>query len=510
MQLKLHEAIQIARLVLGEASSVALREELSQNERRAAIENALRAGQGKDQRVWVRDVYSDFVVYEVTEGDTFTMTPDLYKRNYRIEASGKVTLGDPAKVKAVTSYELIAESGDPVQEAGRVLSSKNERALLDACEALAQADKTIRTVLSQLGGQQPDSPPMDGGEGEPMDGCESATLELLGDTVPLVERAMGKDGSVLVKLIQPGWGSSGFYPEEVLKRDGPATFTAGTKMYANHPTAMEEAERPEGDVGNLAAVLSEDAKWLDEGPKGKGLYARAKVFSDHATMVQEKGPFIGVSIRARGKAREGEAQGRRGRIIEKITDRQSVDFVTEAGAGGAVLLSESARTSAPAHNVSQETLMTEQEIKALREAKENAEAKNATLMERLVKTETAQARLSEALLLREAKDFALAQLSKLDIPELTRQRVASSMAKDPPIKEGKLDEVTFAPLIEAEARREMAYIAKVTGSGQVRGLGSTGLGADLTLEEANKLLGSELQRLGLEPATASRAAAGRS
>jgi len=40
-----------------------------------------------------------------------------------------------------------------------------------------------------------------------------------------------------IKLIAPGKGSSAFYPAEVLKRDGPQVFKAGTHVYLNHPTA---------------------------------------------------------------------------------------------------------------------------------------------------------------------------------------------------------------------------------------------------------------------------------
>jgi len=43
-----------------------------------------------------------------------------------------------------------------------------------------------------------------------------------------------------------------------------------------------------------------------------------------------------VSIRAMGKANPGEAEGRKGSVVESLTHARSVDFVTFAGAGGAV------------------------------------------------------------------------------------------------------------------------------------------------------------------------------
>jgi hypothetical protein len=45
---------------------------------------------------------------------------------------------------------------------------------------------------------------------------------------------------------------------------------------------------------------------------------------------------IGVSIRAFGEIEQGEAEGREGPIITRLTEGRSVDFVTQAGAGGKV------------------------------------------------------------------------------------------------------------------------------------------------------------------------------
>ena len=58
-------------------------------------------------------------------------------------------------------------------------------------------------------------------------------LEMKSGVVPLIE-GKGKNSIVPIKIIQPGWGSSGYYPKDVLERDGPNVFTKGTKMYINH------------------------------------------------------------------------------------------------------------------------------------------------------------------------------------------------------------------------------------------------------------------------------------
>src|SRR5262249_2852517 len=134
----------------------------------------------------------------------------------------------------------------------------------------------------------------------------------------------------------------------VLRRDGPKVFRAGLHQYANHPTRAEEADRPERDVRDLWSVLTTDAEYLENGPKGPGLYADVKVLPAFAPYAEALAPHIGCSIRARGRASTGEREGRKGPIIEALVQGRSVDWVTVPGAGGgAVELFEAARAGAP-------------------------------------------------------------------------------------------------------------------------------------------------------------------
>jgi len=153
----------------------------------------------------------------------------------------------------------------------------------------------------------------------------------------------GKPGRFLVQLIDPGWGTSGYYSPEVLEAAGKGqVFPAGTQMYLDHPTESEEYERPERSLRDLAAVLTENAYW-----DGSALVAEAAVFGAYREVLAEMKDAIGVSIRASAKVTEGgTAEGRRGRIIDELVEAQSVDFVTKAGRGGKVLqVLESARAN---------------------------------------------------------------------------------------------------------------------------------------------------------------------
>jgi hypothetical protein len=137
------------------------------------------------------------------------------------------------------------------------------------------------------------------------------------------------------------WGASGYYSRKVLERDA-AVFGPGTLMYFDHPTPAEEADRPERSVRDLAAKIVSTPKY-----EGDGLYADIEVFAHAAPIVEALADSIGLSIRAAGTAEYGEAAGRSGMIVTSLTEGYSVDFVTQAGAGGRlVALLESARHTA--------------------------------------------------------------------------------------------------------------------------------------------------------------------
>jgi hypothetical protein len=192
----------------------------------------------------------------------------------------------------------------------------------------------------------PDKDPADMPEGIK----ESALDELDSDLLPLVEAVIGRDGVMPIKIIAPGWGSSGYYSEEVLKRDGPRVFSEGLHMFLDHPTRSEEVERPERSVRDLAAELVTPARWVDDDPHGPGLYAEARVHEPYREFLADLAPNIGTSINAVGKAAPGEAEGKDGRIIQTIEYASSVDFVTTAGAGGLIPLYEAARAAKVHHD----------------------------------------------------------------------------------------------------------------------------------------------------------------
>lgn len=182
-----------------------------------------------------------------------------------------------------------------------------------------------------------------------LDEAEPATACNLTEQVSLTEamtgvgdmQAVGK-GRYRVLLIRAGQGSSGYYYPEVLRRDGPKIFPAGTRMYMDHPTLTERAERPEGSTLNWASVTTTDPVW---DPVEKGLVAEVEVFPHWRSVLNpEYAKHLGLSIRATGTVESGEVDGQRTLIVTSLDEGTSVDWVTQAGAGGRVLqLIESAR-----------------------------------------------------------------------------------------------------------------------------------------------------------------------
>jgi len=400
-----------------DASAVLLEAELSHNQQRQAVAKALRASM-TGTYCYVEDMYDTWLVYSCYDRDG--ETDQLYKVAYVIDDAGTVTFGPATAVVARTVYEPVA------------------------------------TMHESVG-------------------------ELLGDYVPLVEAAVRRDGTVPIKVIAPGWGSSGYYPADVLERDGPKVFAKGLHAYWNHPTASEEAERPERDLRDLAGVLESGARWEANGVAGPGLYADLKVMPAFAGSVEALHEHIGMSIRASGRATIGEAEGRTGAIIQEIVLADSVDFVTKAGAGGQVLaLFEAARgaptraahpaggvTGDPIPSVQEEPHVNEQEARELRES-------NTQLT-------TEVSRLREALMLREARELVTARLAThKELSEPTRQRLLESLSKQPRLKDGAIDTQAFEQAIDEAVTREIEYLATVMGSGRIAGMGSS----DTTLEES--------------------------
>ncbi len=130
------------------------------------------------------------------------------------------------------------------------------------------------------------------------------------------------------------WGSSAYYPAEVLERDGSRVFHAGVQMYADHQKESEKWDQPERSIDRLVGSLASDATYEAEGEEGPGLYANVEFYESFVNRVNELKEDVGLSINATGLTEDAEMAGRYGPVLVGLLAADSVDVVTRAGAGG--------------------------------------------------------------------------------------------------------------------------------------------------------------------------------
>jgi hypothetical protein len=270
-----------------------------------------------------------------------------------------------------------------------------------------------------------------------------------------------------IKLISPGRGSSGYYGPDVLKKAAESkVFKAGTQMFWNHDTDAEESARPEGDLNRLAAVTTTDAKWDEAGKDGPGLYARAKVFSDYADKVKEKGPHIGLSIRAGGDRDEAaKAPDGKPRVITALRNAASVDFVTKAGRDGKIFTESSTHEGED---------MDKNEVLALiKESQAPLLAENKSLREMLA-TVRAPALIN-------------AHLADIRLPDPVKAKIVEALAcAIPTDAAGAVDQAKLKTLVEAKATEWAEMLGQIGYNANPAALGKRISEADV-LKDAEAL-----------------------
>jgi len=302
-------------------------------------------------------------------------------------------------------------------------------------------------------------------------------IKLDSDIIPLEESDI-KEVNIPIKIIQPGWGSSGYYSAKLLENSA-SKYKAGTLMFWDHPKESEEHDRPERSLRDLAGVLISEGTFKEDGKAGMGIYALCKPFPEFRTNIISMGKHIGISHVARGLSEQGEAEGRKGHIIKSINEVASVDFVTVAGAGGQVVsLFESAKNGGAEETIKQQEERMEKELK---EAQDQLKLKDDELAKEKVAREAAEKKVKE-------NDVRLAEVAKKemaekvaaitktvlvevkDLPEVSKSKIIV----EPIIKEdGTLDEIKVKESINARVVAERNYLAELSKAGSVHGMGDT-------------------------------------
>lgn len=134
----------------------------------------------------------------------------------------------------------------------------------------------------------------------------------------------------------------------------------------------------------------------------------------------------------------------------------------------------------------------------------------ATLQNTADEAKAENARLAEALALRDAKDLVGAALAKIELPEATKKRLVEGLPKRATLKEGKLDSEAFEKVIEEAVKEEVAYLTETLGLGNIKGLGGSGdPEEELDESKVEEELGKSFEAMGLSEKKAKVAAKGR-
>jgi hypothetical protein len=145
-----------------------------------------------------------------------------------------------------------------------------------------------------------------------------------------------KPGRMVVRLIKAGWSlNSNHYGANVLREAAASrAWSKGTACYIDHASDQEEQDHPSGSIKNLAAVLTEDARW-DEA--SQSLVAEVRLFAPWRETLTDMAEHIGMSIRAWVTGEHGEVDGHEGFVVQRVEAGRSVDFVTVPAAGGGII-----------------------------------------------------------------------------------------------------------------------------------------------------------------------------
>lgn len=270
-----------------------------------------------------------------------------------------------------------------------------------------------------------------------------------------------------VQLIRPGWGNSKdnhYYPAEVLKRD--AHVFEGKKMYTTDHREGEKSERTE--VSMIEAIEG----FADDGSPIARVNVFDPAFAEKVRNRQKAGVLdkLECSVLGAGTARPFELDGRKGKLVESITDAESVDWVTRAGAGGHALEIAELDTKPEGANMADETTVevTPEQVET------QAPAPVAE-----VAAETATA--PEPTRLSEVEVSTLLEAEKR-LPVISRVRLAES-------------EYTDGEAVKAAITKELAYLKEALGSGQPFGLGGTQAQPKLTPEQIAERKAEALDRV---------------
>lgn len=284
----------------------------------------------------------------------------------------------------------------------------------------------------------------------------------------VTEAPVKKGNRWRVIVAKPGQGSSGFYSEDLFRRDAHKIIAPGGQAFINH----DDSRNPKDMLG----TYPEGSFWSED---DKAVVSELEVFSHWRAFVEEVGPHCGISLYAMGEADES------GNVTSFIEDRlNGADLVARPGLVGSGL-AEKLYESAKAHSVEEPGANVAREERKL-EMEKDVEDRFAALESLLTSLVAKEQTKAEEAAQVTADDEAVNQrvesiTAGLDAVEAARAELfpAQVDALRAEAKKG----ADVAPLIEAakKVREEALEAVRVTESAPGRGFGDGGSATDFKI-----------------------------
>jgi hypothetical protein len=335
-------------------------------------------------------------------------------------------------------------------------------------------------------------------DSNPVNDCE------VFEGIQLTENAFDEEKGILdIVILKPGLNRSGkrFYTDKCLQEAAPKF--KGVAMYADHDTKSGQRERPERSVRDLVGEVIETKVNENGWIVGKARVAESWL-KDKISNFQKAGILhrIGISHNSLGRFTQQKHEGKVVQFIESITRPISVDYVTEAGAGGCINFMESnSGDQTTDENNSGGFQMDEKEFQSMKESLEALQESQKSTTDKLegVLSENETLKKENETLKTQIEESSKASfdahveaaIKEADLPEKSKERLVSQFKESTDIEafdEALKDEVDYVNSIK-ESNTDTKDNKPVRGLGpQSQKKDSTNNGNSVDLSESFKRL----------------------
>lgn len=262
------------------------------------------------------------------------------------------------------------------------------------------------------------------------------------------------------------------YPKEVMNRA--YTLYEGAKVYMDHPTRLEDAQRPERSVRDLVGYMENvQADMIADLVVVKHQEEICPLIEESISTGRD---LVGLSHNILALTRIARQADGPVQVVESIEKVKSVDIVTEQAAGGKFkellegkeegLMIRSLEELREAYPELLDKFREGVREELLEEAKQELEGKLKELREAISARDAKIDQLTALLEKQEREKVMESKLSECELPEITKQRIRS-------VIEGQYESMErFTEAVDEAIKAEKEYLSEITKAGKPTGLGS--------------------------------------